>query len=101
MGDVDVGLLLTVGGNATATAALLEWVVWPAIQPPEDVKRRWGALIAVATGIVLALAAAAITALTGTPWASLGQAIVVGAVGGASAVVGHDTLLRRTGDDGP
>lgn len=99
MGEVDVGLLLTVGGNAAATAALLEWVVWPALQLPEPTKRRWGALIAVATGVVLALAATAVTALTGTPWASFAQAVVVGAVGGATAVVGHDTVLRS--GDGP
>jgi hypothetical protein len=95
METVDIGTVLTVGGNAAAVAVLLERIVWPALALPEPAKRRYGALIAVGTGIVLALVAAAATALAGTPWAPIGEAVAVGAVGGATAVVAHDTLLRE------
>lgn len=101
MSELDIGALLTVAGNAAAVAILLERVVWPTLALDEAVKRRWGALIAVATGVVLAIAALAVTALAGTPWASVTEAIVVGAVGGATAVVGHDTLLREGSDGRP
>lgn len=95
MTDLDPRALLTVAGNAAAVALLLERVVWPVLDLDERTKRRWGALVAVATGIVLALAALAVTTLAGTPWAPVGEALVVGAVGGATAVVAHDTVLRE------
>lgn len=99
MSEIDPAALLTVAGNAAAVALLLERVVWPTLAPDEATKRRWGALVAVATGVVLALAALAVTALAGTPWAPVSEAIVTGAIGGATAVVAHDTVLREDRGD--
>jgi hypothetical protein len=88
--------LLTVGGNAAVTALICE-VFWRALAPDPATVDRFGPIVAVAVGIALSLAALAVTAAGGAPYASLANAALVGLVGGLAAAGVHDVASSRAG----
>lgn len=83
--------LTTVAGIASGTTLLSE-LLWRTAAASDAIKERFGPIVAVAIGVVLAIVASLLLGFGGT---DLAQAIVNGVVGGLTAIGIHDVLSSR------
>ena len=96
MEDPTIAQLATVSGNAAITF-LVGQVLWRTAAANPATQDRFGPIVAVGTGIVLALAAAVVDLTPALQRADLVQAGLVGLVSGCSAIGIHDLVKPRGG----
>jgi hypothetical protein len=78
--------LVTVAGVASATA-LVDEVLWRTAAASDAIKDRFGPIVALTTGVIVAILAALTLGFGGQ---DLAQAVINGAVGGLAAIGVHD-----------
>lgn len=96
MDGLTLAQLVTVAGVASATA-LIDEVFWRTAAATDAIKARFGAIVALVTGIAVAILAALVLNFGGQ---DLAQAVINGAVGGLAAIGLHDIFTDTPGGAG-
>lgn len=92
--DPDIGSILTVAGNAAVTLIIVQ-VVLGALKPSDEQRDRFGPVLALISGIVLALGAEIVISTTEVGGAVTAEgiynAVLIGIVAGWTSMGIHDT----------
>lgn len=96
MDDPTIAQLATVSGNAAITF-LIGQVLWRTLSAAPATQDRFGPIVAVGTGIVLALAASVVDLTPALQRSDVLQSALVGLVSGTSAIGIHDLVKTRGG----
>ena len=90
---ITIAALTTVTGVALATT-LVDKLIWTTAAASDAVTKRFGPIVAVATGVVLAVAASLTLHIGGS---DLGQAVINGVVGGLTSAGLYDVVTSKAG----
>jgi hypothetical protein len=94
--NVDLAQLLTVSGNSAATIAI-SFMAWKTANASEATRDRYGPMVALLTGIILALFAYLVVTTTAISRADLGGAIWTGVQGGLMASGVYQVIKTKAG----